>query len=657
MRSRGYILVLSLILHLGCSLSMLSQSDSTSANNAIPDTIAGGTIDTVAGNGNYVFCGDGSKATVACLYRPTAATFDLEGNYYIVDQAHCVVRKVTPGNVTGSIETVAGTPNSCAYSGDGGPATAAQLNQPTDVKVDSALNLYISDTNNNRIRKVEHATGIISTYAGTGVPGYNGDLGSATKALVNHPKGLALNSESLYIADTNNNVIRIVSAATGDINTFAGTGVQGYINGSSTEAEFNAPAGLALFGGNLFIADSGNGAVREVNGQQDVSTVAGTGTQGTFNGWNACASGKATAANLTDVVAVAFDASGNLYLSNYFNYGAPYGYSYICKVNTAGAISTIAGLRSLGFSGDGGQATLAAINEPAGLGFDSYGDLFLADTNNFRIREIYSIGVPVAAATPSISPAGGTYLKSVSVTITDTTKGATIYYTTNGSSPTTSSTKYTEAIDVTQSETIKALAVVSGYSNSAIASAAFLIDSGVTAMPGFSLAAGAYGTEQIVSLTDATAGAVIYYTSNGTTPTTSSTKYEAAIPISASETIKAIAVAPNYEESAVASQTYAIATTPAALTAPAVSITTSTATVNALVNPGGVAATYSFQYGTSSSVLTGTTPQMTLAAISSPVNVNAALTGLKASTKYYFRIIVTTLGGSSTSTIEGFTTQ
>ena len=161
------------------------------------------------------------------------------------------------------------------------------------------------------------------------------------------------------------------------------------------------------------------------------------------------------------------------------------------------------------------------------------------------------------AATPTFSVAAGTYATTQTVTLADATSGAVIYYTTNGTTPTTSSTKYTGAISVAATETIEAIAVASGYTNSAVASAAYTI-SKVAATPTFSVAAGAYATTQTVTLADATSGAVIYYTINGTTPTTSSTKYTAAISVATTETVKTIAVATGYTNSAVASAAYTI---------------------------------------------------------------------------------------------------
>ena len=181
-------------------------------------------------------------------------------------------------------------------------------------------------------------------------------------------------------------------------------------------------------------------------------------------------------------------------------------------------------------------------------------------TNSAVASAAYTINIPQTAATPTFSPAGGSYNSAQSVTISDTTTGAAIYYTTNGTTPTTSSTKYSAAISVGSSETIQAIAAASGYNNSAIASASYSITIPQAATPTFSPTPGTYTSTQTVTISDATTGAAIYYTTNGTTPTTSSTKYSAPISVSSTETIEAIAVASGYTNSAVGSAVYTIST-------------------------------------------------------------------------------------------------
>ena len=206
-----------------------------------------------------------------------------------------MVREVV--KATGDIITVAGD-GTAGYSGDGGPATAAELNSPLDIAVDSAGDLFIADTGNNVIREVVKATGDIITVAGNGTAGYSGDGGPATAAELDSPRGLAVDSAGdLFIADNGNNVIREVVKATGDIITVAGNGTAGYSGdgGPATAAELNAPIGVAVdSAGDLFIADYGNNVIREVvKATGDIITVAGNGTAG-YSGDG----GPATAAEL-----------------------------------------------------------------------------------------------------------------------------------------------------------------------------------------------------------------------------------------------------------------------------------------------------------------------------------------------------------------------
>ena len=639
---------------LACTPSCLAQIDDA----VRPDVIAGtDIITTFAGNGTQGYCGDGSKATVACLYSPHGIV-SYKGNLYIADSDNGVVREV---DSSGIISTIAGDyPHRDRYCGDGGAATAACLYYPVGLAFDSLGNLYIADYDNDAVRKVTPA-GIITTYAGTGTAGYNGDGGPATKADLKGPYGLAFDSENnLYISDYGNHVIREVVFKTGVINTIAGTGVAGDTGngGLAVNAELDGPVGMYFNTTNntLYFADSLSFVLREVNVASGIiSNFAGSGKAGNLTGNKACSSGKATAANLSVVVDVVFDTSGNAYISNYFNYGAPYGFSEVCKIDTTGAISIVAGTTSESYGGDDGPANTALLHDPTFLAFDASGNLYIADTDNDRIRKITQSQV---TDTPAFSPSPGPYPGPISVTITDGTSGAVIYYTTNGTTPTTSSPVYVDPIPINETTTIEAFAQAPGLAPSPVVSATYTLS---TAPPGstptFLPAPEVYGTEILVSLADTTAGAVIYYTTTGTTPSTASTKYTGPIAVSTTETIKAIAVAPKYENSAVGSATYTLVGTPLVLTALATGISTTGATLNALVAPGGVSATFDFQYGTSSTALISSTKTMTLSATSGRVDLSSALTGLKAKTTYYFRAVVTTVGGSASSAVGSFTTE
>jgi len=265
--------------------------------------MSNGVATTVAGGGYYLVLGDNGPATSAYLYDPGGVAVDSAGNVYIADGENNRLRKVSNGVIT----TVAGN-GTPGFSGDNGPATSAQLHDPARVAVDSAGNLYIADNNNYRIRKVSN--GAITTVAGNGTRGFSGDNIPATSAQFHDPFGVAVDSAgNLYIADSGNNRIRKV--ANGIITTVAGNGTPGFSgdNGPATSAQLNGPAGVAVdSAGNLYIADGGNNRIRKVSNGV-ITTVAGNGTLG-YSGDN----GPATSAQLARPVAVAVGSAGNVYV-------------------------------------------------------------------------------------------------------------------------------------------------------------------------------------------------------------------------------------------------------------------------------------------------------------------------------------------------------
>ena len=348
---------------------------------------ATGVITTVAGNGTWGYSGDKGKATAAVLANSSGVALDSAGDLFIADQGNARIREVN--HTTGVITTVAGN-GTWGYNGDNGRATAAELDAPAGVAVDGAGNLFIADASNNRIRKVNHATGVITTAAGGVSPG---DGGPATAAEVNGPQSVALDSAgNLFIADTNNTRIREVNHVTGVITTVAGSGSSGYggDNGQATAAELSNPAGVALdSAGDLFIADTGNCVIREVNRATGViTTVAGNGIWG-YSGDN----GQATAAELSNPAGLALDSAGDLFITDWSN-------SRIREMNHAtGIITTVAGNGTGGYSGDNGKATAAELYYPYSVALDSTGDLFIADAGNNRIREVnLSTGIITTAA-------------------------------------------------------------------------------------------------------------------------------------------------------------------------------------------------------------------------------------------------------------------
>ncbi|MEK3910225.1 InlB B-repeat-containing protein [Paenibacillus sp. FSL H7-0331] len=334
----------------------------------------------IAGTGDNGFSGDNGAAASAQLNYPGKAAIDGSGNIYIADTNNHRIRKVDP---SGTITTIAGT-GAAGYSGDNGAAVSAQLDSPGGIAVDSSGNVYIADTENNRIRKVD-PSGRIDSIAGNGTPGYGGDNGGATSAQLSLPVGIAVyGSGNVYIADSYNHSIRKVDAS-GQISTIAGSGYPGYSgdNGPATSARLTFPRGVAVDGsGNVYIADSDNNRIRKVDASGKITTIAGTGTSG-YN-WN----GKkmdAKSADLKGPSDVAVDSSGNVYIADKYNH-------QIRIVNTAGQIDHVAGAGT-GYMGDysvgnNGSAALSFFNKPGGLVLDSSGNLYIADTNNNRIRKV-----------------------------------------------------------------------------------------------------------------------------------------------------------------------------------------------------------------------------------------------------------------------------
>lgn len=281
------------------------------AARAVQVHVSSGGISTYAGNGGNSYAGDGGPATAASLKGPEGITVAGSGDLYICDSDNHVIRKVA--NATGIITTVAGN-GSPGLSGDGGPATAAKLKFPEDVAVAANGDLYIADTGNHLIRKVAAATGFITTVAGNGSPGFSGDGGPATAARLNSPRGIQVASNGdLYIGDRTNNRIRMMFAATGIITTYAGTGA-GYSGdgGPATLARLKVPQGLHLTGaGELYIADAGNNAIRKISAAGIITTVAGNGIAG-YSGDG----GAATSARLNAPEAIHLAPSGDLYFSD-----------------------------------------------------------------------------------------------------------------------------------------------------------------------------------------------------------------------------------------------------------------------------------------------------------------------------------------------------
>jgi uncharacterized protein (TIGR03437 family) len=338
-----------------------------------------GIVNRIAGTGRYGYSGDGGPATSAQLAGPVGLAADGAGNLFFVDAGR--VRRIAP---SGTISTVAGT-GTDGYSVDGGPAVSAQLSSPYAIAVDGAGNLYIADTGKN-IRKVSR-NGIITTVAGNGTEGFSGDGGPATSAELLYPSSLAVdNAGNLYIADAGNLRIRKVTPG-GIISTVAGDGESGYSGdgGPATDAKFTYPQTIAAdSAGNLYIADcdydSGNARIRMVSTSGIMSTVAGNGNPG-FSGDG----GLATSAQLNGSEAVAVDAAGDIFIADSYN-------GRLRKVSPDGIINTIAGSNELpSVSGDGGPAVRATLlNQPRSLTVDAAGNLFILENS---IRKVSPDGI------------------------------------------------------------------------------------------------------------------------------------------------------------------------------------------------------------------------------------------------------------------------
>lgn len=279
-----------------------------------------GNVNTFAGNGVGGYAGDGNSATDPAteLNVPSGTAQDSNGNTYIADYANCVVRVVHPD---GTIHTVAGgtdgSPNGCGFSGDGGPATAAQLDDPWALAVDSANNLYIADYSNSRVRKVS-ASGTITTVAGNGTPGYSGDGGPATNAALRYPTGVAVDAlGNVYIADYNNSRIRMVNAATQIISTVAGNGACTFSgDGIATQNSLCYAQGVAVDqNGNLFIADTSNQILRWVDPAGTMLTFSGTPQTYGFSGDG----GPALSALMGAPTGITQDPTGNFYVADQSN--------------------------------------------------------------------------------------------------------------------------------------------------------------------------------------------------------------------------------------------------------------------------------------------------------------------------------------------------
>jgi putative addiction module component (TIGR02574 family) len=360
-------------------------------NHVVRKVGTNGVATIIAGTGSASFSGDGGAATNAGLFFPMTVIVDSAGNLFIADSFNNRIRKV---DTNGVISTVAGngsTPSFGSPVGDNGAATNAEINTPEGICLDTNGNLFIADTVDQRIRKVA-TNGIITTVAGNGTAGYGPDNFTPTSSELNNPTSVTMDSSNnLYIADSANSRIRKVNTF---ITTVADTGTAGYSGdgGAATSAKINNPLGVALDAAarNLFIVDNGNYRVRKMT-NNIITTVAGSGTNG-YSGDG----GLATNANLSFVQNVSVDMIGNLFIADAGN-------NLIRKLGTNGIISTVAG-RILN---DGDFATNATLYFAYGTAFDTNGNLYIADANNNRIRKVDTNGIISTVAGDGIAAYSG----------------------------------------------------------------------------------------------------------------------------------------------------------------------------------------------------------------------------------------------------------
>ena len=430
-------------------------------------------ITTFAGTGSSVFSGDGGPASVAGIPDPAGGAFDRFGNFYICDAISSYrVRKVS---ASGVITTVAGT-GVGGYNGDGIPATTAQINAPAEVKVDSAGNLYFVDNGNNRVRTVDASTGLIYTIAGNGTGSFGGDGGPATAAMLYNPQDVCLDKRgNIYIADLWNNRIRKVDIS-GIITTVAGGGTSGVGDGGqATAAQLISPYSVAVDDtGNIYIGENSSSTisnrVRKVDTFGIITTVAGNGA------FSYIGDGiPATNAQISPIY-INVDNSGQLWIADHRD-------ERIFVVDLMGIIHSIVGNGTAGFAGDGGPATAAEFNYPAGICFDKCGNLYIPEPGNRRIRKItYPTTTPVLTlSAPTSSAAGSTVTLSATVTGGCCTYTDSILWMDNGvvfARTTTTSVTFTKTM---QTDSISAVAIGCGDTAT---SSVYVITRNTTGLPG-----------------------------------------------------------------------------------------------------------------------------------------------------------------------------
>jgi sugar lactone lactonase YvrE len=644
---------------------------------ATPHSAPYGIITTFAGTGWAGYDGDHGPANQAQLDTPEGVAVDSKGNIYVADTVNNRIRRIEA--TTGEITTFAGN-QEAGYAGDKGPADQALLYCPRAVSLNAKNNLYIADSCNDVIRRVDGVTRIITTVAGhpyvTEYDRYcmsGGDEGPATTAQLCNPSGVAIDGTgNIYIADTANSLIRKVAAGTGLITTVAGTrygGLQGTASEGSpaTNVFLDNPYGVIVDAErNFYFSDEYNCLVRKVTVKTGIiTTIAGLLTKSNTDCTDATDGVPATETGLSDPTGIAFDSAGNLFIADEFM-------RLVRRVDAkTGVISTVAGdlvyvglglqgpfyYGALGYTGDGGAATVAQLSYPRGLALDKSDSLYIADTGNSAIRKVTgTLGARTVAPkiTPEATGYGLGFASSVQVTLDPVESGGKVYYTTDGTTPTTASRTYTGPITLSKSRSVIAFATSPGAANSnAVQGNYFQIPAPVISPNG-----GAFTKPQSVIVTlPQLEGLFIDYTTDGSDPCTSPTAL-GSLPIilGSSLTLKAVG---NIGGGCgpVTTAKFTIPTAPVVSTSNAINITATSATLNGTVNPGGLATKYWFAYGEICNAPDKKTPEVALAADNAMQKVSAKIAGLAGGTFYCFTLMASNRAGQTSGYVNSLVTK
>ena len=367
--------------------------------------------------GADIYNGSNIAASSARLSVPRNSAFDKNGNYFVADQLNHIIRKI---DANGIMTTVAGTPGEIGDTGDNGAATSAKLESPRGVTVDSQGNLYISDSENHRIRKVD-VNGIITTFAGVVNPGYNGDGNTATSAQLNFPYQITVDaSDNVYFADYNNNAIRKVDISSGTISTVAGNGNNSFSgdDGLAVNASLSGPLGVIFDSkGNMYIADSGNNRIRKVDTNGKITTFAGTGDSDFYDN----VSGNKAKFSYPSTLAV--DSKDNIYVTDSANHA-------VRKITPDGFVTSVVGNYGRGYRKSDSTAFSAALAQPYGISIDANDNIYLSDSWNYVVRKItprkttlkvpseyasIQAAIDYAVSGDTILVSGGTYKESLTI--------------------------------------------------------------------------------------------------------------------------------------------------------------------------------------------------------------------------------------------------